>query len=172
MLLFISTPLVVPAVAQSTTTYSPALLQRAAKLNRTLPDDLIYTIFFKELAARERQAAKWQSQGMLASASDLRDRAREVMQVSPERYGTLKAIALECAGSLDAIDAQQKTLASSLVGMPASPSMPPELAALESERAAALAQARSRMRDVLGAEGFVATDYWIYLYISSHVHPV
>jgi hypothetical protein len=168
-------PLLSTAAAQSQPQYSAGLLQRVASLKKTVPNDLIYTIFFKEMAARERFADRLERAGNTAGAADTREWGRQVMQVTPERFPGLKAASLQCAAELASYDQQERSIVETLPLQPrpsdAPPGWkPPELAQLDAQRANAIAHALNRMRETLAAEAFGVTDYLVYRYISVRLH--
>jgi hypothetical protein len=150
------------------------LLERVAKLKKTVPNELVYTIFFREMAAREKYADDLARAGHAAAAADLRDLPRQVMQVQPEQFSVLRSAALQCAAELASYDAQEQLMVKTQALTPrpsdAPPGWkPPELAQLDAQRADALARTLAVMRKTLGDQAFAVTDYWIYSYITARL---
>jgi hypothetical protein len=165
----VSSPLALPAWAQTPTLYPPDVVKRAMSLKKTFPDDVIYNLFFRETYKREQFAASLDREGNRSTADGFRDQSRQIMLAQPEQYGALKGIILDCATTLYALDQQRSTIAKAL-----HPQLPltaklPELIQIDNQRASALAAARDRMRAVLGPDGFIVTDYWIYMYVAGHI---
>jgi hypothetical protein len=151
--------------------YSEGLLKNAATLKKTIPVQLVYTIFFQEWAAREKFADQMEKKGNRAGALDARDRARQVMWISAQQYPPIRATALECAADLSNIDTLERSVMQTLAGQPRQTpgGRPPELVELDNQRIASIGRALTAMQETLGPQAFAVADYWIYLHISGGI---
>ena len=98
--------------------FSEGLLKNVANLKRTYPPQLVYTIFFKEWANRDRFADEMEKKGKKATALDARDRARQIIWASAEQYPPIRAAALQCAAELSNIDQLERAVMQTLLGQP------------------------------------------------------
>jgi hypothetical protein len=162
-----------PAAAQTTPAYPEAVVQRAAALKKTLPDQMIYTIFFSEMAAMEEFADKLESDGNRVTAAAVRDRAREIIQATPEQFVHFRAAALGCASKIKSIAEQERAFVETMpapLSRTEAGTRPPELVELDNQRTVAVTGALALMRARLGEQGFKVFDYWVYTHVKSHLH--
>jgi hypothetical protein len=161
-----------PAAAQVAPAEGGALRHESASRKDTLPEGLVYTVFFGEVDAVERSAARLDSNGKHSAAVALREQLRQYTSLSAEQFDVFRTAALQCVTKLKEYDrrAQKLQQAQTPSSPAASGPLSLKLTEMRSRRTVAVAQAVAQVRETLGVEQFNAIDYRIRKHILAGIH--